>query len=49
MIMKNIEPSHPDASAWCDKNLAAVDSLLVKITADEGLEGRGEAFGFRAV
>jgi L-alanine-DL-glutamate epimerase-like enolase superfamily enzyme len=32
-----------------DKNLPAVDSLLGKVTTDEGLEGRGEAFGFRAV
>jgi L-alanine-DL-glutamate epimerase-like enolase superfamily enzyme len=26
-----------------------VDSVLVKVTTDEGLEGWGEAFGFRAV
>jgi hypothetical protein len=25
------------------------DSLLLKVTTDQGLEGRGEAFGFRAV
>jgi hypothetical protein len=46
MVMKNIEPSHPDAGAWCDKNLAAVDSLLAKITADEGLEGAGGSVRF---
>ncbi len=37
------------ASAWGDKNLPVADSLLVKVTTDEGLEGWGEAFGFRAV
>jgi L-alanine-DL-glutamate epimerase-like enolase superfamily enzyme len=36
-------------AAWGDKNLPAADSLLVKITTDDGLEGWGEAFGFRAV
>jgi L-alanine-DL-glutamate epimerase-like enolase superfamily enzyme len=38
-----------DAAAWGDKNLPAADSLLVKVTTDQGLEGWGEAFGFRAV
>jgi L-alanine-DL-glutamate epimerase-like enolase superfamily enzyme len=38
-----------DASAWGDKDLAAAESLLVKVTTDGGLEGWGEAFGFRAV
>src|SRR3954470_19885285 len=38
-----------DASAWGDSNLPAADSLLVKVTTDEGLIGWGEAFGFRAV
>lgn len=38
-----------DASAWGDGNLPAADSLLVKVTTDEGLTGWGEAFGFRAV
>jgi L-alanine-DL-glutamate epimerase-like enolase superfamily enzyme len=38
-----------DDSAWGDKNLPAADSLLVKVTTDEGIEGWGEAFGFRAV
>jgi L-alanine-DL-glutamate epimerase-like enolase superfamily enzyme len=38
-----------DASAWGDGNLPAADSLLVKITTDQGLVGWGEAFGFRAV
>src|SRR5258706_15137606 len=38
-----------DASAWGDSNLPATDSLLVKVTTDQGLVGWGEAFGFRAV
>ena len=38
-----------DASAWGDSNLLAADSLLVKVTTDQGLVGWGEAFGFRAV
>jgi L-alanine-DL-glutamate epimerase-like enolase superfamily enzyme len=38
-----------DASAWGDSNLPAADSLLVKVTTDQGLIGWGEAFGFRAV
>jgi L-alanine-DL-glutamate epimerase-like enolase superfamily enzyme len=38
-----------DASAWGDSNLPAADSLLVKVTTDQGLAGWGEAFGFRAV
>jgi len=37
------------ASAWGDQGLPAADSLLVKVTTDQGLEGWGEAFGFRAV
>src|SRR6201995_648805 len=37
------------ASAWGNSNLPAADSLLVKVTTDEGLVGWGEAFGFRAV
>lgn len=37
------------AAAWGDKDLPAADSLLVKVTTDQGLEGWGEAFGFRAV
>lgn len=41
--------SKSDASAWGDSNLPAADSLLVKITTDQGLVGWGEAFGFRAV
>lgn len=36
-------------AAWGDKDLPAADSLLVKLTTDDGLEGWGEAFGFRAV
>jgi L-alanine-DL-glutamate epimerase-like enolase superfamily enzyme len=46
-------PFKPDtraaASAWGDKGLPVSDSLLVKVTIDQGLEGWGEAFGFRAV
>ena len=38
-----------DAAAWGDKNLQVADSLLVKVTTDQGLEGWGETFGFRAV
>src|SRR5271166_58857 len=38
-----------DASAWGDKDLPIAESLLVKVTTDQGLEGWGEAFGFRAV
>jgi L-alanine-DL-glutamate epimerase-like enolase superfamily enzyme len=37
------------ASAWGDSNLPVADSLLVKVTTDEGVVGWGEAFGFRAV
>jgi L-alanine-DL-glutamate epimerase-like enolase superfamily enzyme len=43
------KPGRSDASAWGDKDLPAADSLLVKVTTDQGLEGWGEAFGFRAV
>jgi L-alanine-DL-glutamate epimerase-like enolase superfamily enzyme len=38
-----------DAPAWGGGNLPAADSLLVKVTTDQGLVGWGEAFGFRAV
>ena len=37
------------ASAWVDEGQSAADSLLVRVTTDDGLEGWGEAFGFRAV
>ena len=37
------------ASAWGDKGLSVADSLLVKVSTDQGLEGWGETFGFRAV
>jgi L-alanine-DL-glutamate epimerase-like enolase superfamily enzyme len=44
------KPGNPsDASAWGDGNLPASDSLLVRVTTDQGLIGWGEAFGFRAV
>jgi L-alanine-DL-glutamate epimerase-like enolase superfamily enzyme len=38
-----------DAAAWGDRDLPAADTLLVKVTTDQGLVGWGEAFGFRAV
>jgi L-alanine-DL-glutamate epimerase-like enolase superfamily enzyme len=41
--------SKSSASAWGDGNLPAADSLLVRVTTDQGLVGWGEAFGFRAV
>jgi L-alanine-DL-glutamate epimerase-like enolase superfamily enzyme len=41
--------THAAASAWGDKGLPVADSLLVKVTTDQGLDGWGEAFGFRAV
>jgi L-alanine-DL-glutamate epimerase-like enolase superfamily enzyme len=37
------------ASAWGPKGLHAVDSLLVKVTTDQGLDGWGESFGFTGV
>jgi len=37
------------ASPWGDKGLPVADSLLVKVTTNQGLEGWGETFGFRAV
>jgi L-alanine-DL-glutamate epimerase-like enolase superfamily enzyme len=59
MIIANIEtfplriPFKPAtqaaASAWGDKGLPVADSLLVRVTTDDGLEGWGETFGFRAV
>jgi L-alanine-DL-glutamate epimerase-like enolase superfamily enzyme len=41
--------SKSEASAWGDGNLPAADTLLVRVTTDQGLTGWGEAFGFRAV
>jgi L-alanine-DL-glutamate epimerase-like enolase superfamily enzyme len=38
--------SQSAASAWGPKGLHAVDSLLVKVTTDQGLTGWGESFGF---
>lgn len=40
--------STPGASLWGD-TLSAADSLLVKVTTRGGVEGWGEAFGYRAV
>lgn len=36
-------------SAWGGEGLQVADSLLVRVTTDQGLEGWGETFGFRAV
>ena len=59
MIIANIETfplripfksgTQAAASAWGDKGLPVADSLLVRVTTDQGLEGWGETFGFRAV
>jgi L-alanine-DL-glutamate epimerase-like enolase superfamily enzyme len=59
MIITGVEPiplripfkagTRSDASAWGDSDLPTADSLLVKVTTDQGLVGWGEAFGFRAV
>jgi L-alanine-DL-glutamate epimerase-like enolase superfamily enzyme len=59
MIISSIEtfpiriPFHPGnrsaESAWGPKGLHAVDSLLVKVTTDQGIEGWGESFGFTGV
>jgi L-alanine-DL-glutamate epimerase-like enolase superfamily enzyme len=38
----------PGASLWGEK-LSAADALLVKVTTRDGVEGWGEAFGYRAV
>ncbi|MCV7261313.1 mandelate racemase/muconate lactonizing enzyme family protein [Mycobacterium shimoidei] len=40
--------STPGAALWGDK-LSAADSLLVKVTTSDGVEGWGEAFGYGAV
>lgn len=59
MIIANIETfplrisfksgTQAAASAWDDNDLPVADSLLVRVTTDQGLEGWGETFGFRAV
>ena len=59
MIVTKIEtfplriPIKPDtqiaASPWADKGQHVADSLLVKVTTSQGLEGWGETFGFGAV
>lgn len=38
-----------DAGAWGGKDLKTVDSLVVKVTTEQGLAGWGESFGFTAV
>jgi len=38
-----------DAGAWGGKDLKTVDSLVVKVTTDQGVTGWGESFGFTAV
>ena len=37
-----------DAGVWGDRGMAAAESLLVKVTTDDGVTGWGEAFGLRA-
>lgn len=37
------------AAAWGSGNLKGADSLVVKVTTDEGIVGWGESFGFTAV
>jgi L-alanine-DL-glutamate epimerase-like enolase superfamily enzyme len=37
------------AAGWGPSDLPAIDSLLVKVTTDQGYEGWGEAFAFEAV
>lgn len=37
------KPGKSDASAWGDKDLPTADSLLVKVTTDQGLEGWGDS------
>ena len=41
--------SRSAASVWGAAGSPAVDSLLVKVTTDQGHEGWGEAFGFLGV
>src|SRR6202000_1237327 len=41
--------ARPAPGAWGPCGLTAADSLLVKVTTDDGLEGWGEAFGFNGV
>ena len=44
------KPGHgAAASVWGNAGAPAVDSLLVKVTTDQGLEGWGEAFGYQGV
>jgi L-alanine-DL-glutamate epimerase-like enolase superfamily enzyme len=38
-----------EAGAWGDGDLKTVDSLIVKITTDDGVVGWGESFGFTAI
>jgi L-alanine-DL-glutamate epimerase-like enolase superfamily enzyme len=38
-----------DAAAWGGQAWATADTLLVKITTDDGLIGWGEAFGYNAI
>ena len=38
-----------DAGVWGDRGMPAAESLLVKVTTDDGVTGWGEAFGLRAV
>lgn len=38
-----------DAAVWGGKDLKSVDSLIVKVTTDQGIAGWGESFGFTVV
>ncbi|RJF95700.1 mandelate racemase/muconate lactonizing enzyme family protein [Noviherbaspirillum saxi] len=38
-----------DTGAWGGKDLKTVDSLIVKVTTDQGLVGWGESFGFTVI
>ncbi|OBK89053.1 mandelate racemase/muconate lactonizing enzyme family protein [Mycolicibacter sinensis] len=42
-----LKPDLPGAALW-GETLSAADSLLVKVTTDDGVVGWGEAFGLRA-
>src|ERR1700761_83662 len=55
MIITGIEtvplriPFRPGSGSASSAWRAAVDSLLVKVTTDQGIDGWGEAFGFAGV
>jgi L-alanine-DL-glutamate epimerase-like enolase superfamily enzyme len=41
--------NRPANSAWGRKGQQSVDSLLVRVTTDQGIDGWGESFGFAGV